>query len=203
MKIEDGSIEEFLILPERLSFFDFDQNSNIYAAGRNKGIVVTDVNASEGKLVGNFEDFNIYSLKVFGDDVYFAARYSGSNTSFPVQGIYKAPITSSAGDLGEAIPVFDWDNAGDHSGSSMQSITIDENGTILVGTNNKENPIITIKQDGSTDVLYPGNLLFSVSQLVYGTGNYVYQNRKKSDLETFTIYRILTEHQGAPYYGRD
>lgn len=203
LNIDEGTTEEFMKLPERVGFFDFDQNHNIYAAGNKKGMVVTDTDGSEAKKVGDFDDFVVYSLKVYDGAVYIAAAYSGSNASFPERGIFKADITSSGGDLGETVPVFNWDNAEDHAASAMKSLTIDENGTMLVGTNNIDNPIVTIEQDGSVHVLYPGILLFSVSQIVYGTGEYVYQNRRTSDLETFTIYKILTESKGAPYYGRE
>ncbi len=201
-KIDEGTTEVFTKLPERVSFFDFDQNHNIYTAGNRKGIIVTDADASEARKVGDFDDFVVYSLKVYDGAVYIAAAYSGSNTSFPERGVFKADITSSEGDLGEITSVFDWNNAGDHATSTIKSITLDENGTIFVGTNNTENPIITISPDGSAQVLYPRMLLFSVSQIVYGNGHYIYQNRRTSDLETFTIYKILTESKGAPYYGR-
>jgi len=203
MKISDGVIERYMTLPERVSYFDFDQNHNIYTGGRKKGIIVTDVNGTAGRIVGDFEDFDIYSVRVFDGDVYIAARYSGIDTSLPAEGIFKAKITSADGDLGETAAVYDWDDAGDHSGSAMKSITFDENGIMLVGTSNLDNPILKINNDGSIEKLYPDLLFPTVGQIVYGNGEYVYQNRTISDMETHTIYKILTPYNSAPYYGRE
>ena len=203
MNINDGSVEKYVTLPERVSYFDFDHNHNIYTGGRNIGIIVTDIDSTAGRIVGDFQEFNIYSIRVFDGDVYIAARYSGTNSSFPATGIFKASINSVDGDLGETIVVYDWSDAGDHSDSAIKSITFDESGNILVGTNDPDNPILKVNNDGSTEILFSDILYSSVGQIVYSNGKHLYQNRIISDIYTHTIYKIITPNNGAPYYGRD
>lgn len=196
-----GEAEEFVVLAKKVRFMDFDADKNIYAAGTQSGIHRVTAGA-EFKEVGNFSQFDVFSLRVYNGYVYIAAEYLGSNTSFPKKGIWRSTISSTDGDLSAPEVVLDWSTTGAFSSADMLAITFGETGDLFIGTTNK-NPILVIDQAGGQSILYKNILTPDATHLVWGAGTFLYVNRTNDNEEIQRVIRVNMDQHGAPYYGRD
>jgi hypothetical protein len=195
-----GDAEIFVTLSARVRYFDFDQNLNAFLGGNGSGIFCVKP-SGDNSLVGDYGDFDIKSVRVFEGYVYVSAIYEGSNSAFPSSGIFRSEITSADGDLGDVEVVYDWNNSGGFAGVDVGSLTFSVDGDMLVGTENSD-PVLVIHADGSSETLYSGFLGPEAAQLVWGNGDYLYQNRDDRDDFLKGVYKIFVG-EGAPYYGRE
>ncbi|MBT3254317.1 MAG: IPT/TIG domain-containing protein [Candidatus Marinimicrobia bacterium] len=198
-----GDAEEFITFPEtvagntvRLTSFDIDEYGNIYSGGVGGGLVVSNVNGNNYGVEQYLDGVKIKSVRIFDGFVYLGCE----------DGIWKNEILSDTGSVGPGQQVLDWANAGDFSDSDLKSITFAADGDMLIGTANTSNtsldPILVLHPDGSTEALYPGQLLLPADNVVWGNGVYVYVNRANRDAEIRRIIRINLLKPGAPYFGR-
>jgi hypothetical protein len=197
-----GEASSFVRLPKNVKYFDFDFNKNIYLGGSKTGIfrIATDTSISE---VGNFKDFDLKSLRIFDGHVYFSANYAGVDQSIPLTGVWKSEILTD-GDLAEAELVFDWNESGSFAASKIGSITLASDGSLFIGCDAKENPIVLVRNNGNSEALYSGLLFTNNVQFVWGNSNILYHNVVNSDNNISGIYKVLiAEWESAPYYGRN
>lgn len=208
-----SSYEIWAKVDENVMDLDFDQNGNLYTAGK-EGKIFAIAPSADTALVARYGiDFDIPLLRVYGGYVYSVHDYQGTDTTILNQSIWRNQILDANGTLGPNELVFDWDAYMGRFGPAITAIVVDENGIFYIGNNyenNSKNEAIT-KLDiasGTAEALYPQILKIGVNNLVWGNGNYLYINRyfaEGSD-DTFTetreLLRLGMPVKSAPYYGR-
>lgn len=195
-----GEAQAFATLPSRTTSFDFDENGNILAAGNRSGVFSVNPGGAVANT-GKFLLFDVRAVRVFNGFLYVLALYSGSDPTVPRSGIWRAPILSAAGDLGNEESVFDWANSGEFAAARFYALTFSEDGEIYVGTNNAD-PILRLNPQGAAEAIYKGLLKPEATHLVWGNENYLYMNRGSAQPENRRVIRIDMGKKGAPYYGR-
>lgn len=209
----DGTSEKIDDFPEKISYFDFDENGNIIAAGRESNLIIR---SPEGlyKTVGDYEEFEVTCLRYFNGYVYVIADYRGDLTDVPVLAIWRSKMIPADGDIPldtEAKElVLDWSRAGDDfSDAQLYNFTfssLDAGGDMYIATNNGAteedtsiDPIMIIHQDGSRETLYIGGMLEpDVYNLVWGSAQSMYYYNTINN----NIVIMGMKRDGAPYYGR-
>ena len=194
-----GEAQLFATFPATVTF-DFDENGNIFAAGNRSGVFAVSP-AGVPTNTGRFSVYDVRSLRVFEGAVQVAALYMGTDASIPRAGIWRAPITSATGTLGNEELVFDWATSGEFAAAQFFALTFAQDREIYAGTNNI-NPILRLKPDGSSAALYSGLLGADATHIVWGNGDYLYMNRGNRVASNRRVYRIDMGKKGAPYYGR-
>lgn len=186
--------------PKKPNYGDFDENGNLYAAGKKTDLITIRMDASSA-LAGKYADFDIRCVRVFDGHVYTLSQYLGADTSaFPALAIWRNRILSADGQLGDSELVQDWSSC-EYSSSTPYCITFSAGGDMVIGTDNAD-PILVRKPTGEIEPLYPTILFPTVYQLAWGSGNFLYANVKDSQ-EAKNIVRIEVSGAGAPYYGRN
>ncbi len=195
---QGGTDAIYKVLPGGVYDLDFDQNFNIYLAGISSKVFRIKPDKSAA-VVANYDKISFRGVRVFNDYVYLIGSYTGSDSTRVQEGLWRNPILSAEGDLGEAELVFDWRKH--FPDYNLLSMAIAKDGDILLGTDGAET-IIVLHPDGSFEPLYPGVLEPPASVMVWGNGNYLYVNRRSVDGAKKRIIRINLLKEGAPYYGR-
>lgn len=202
LSAEGGKAEKYVTLPQKVKYFDFDENQNIYSGGTKSGVfrITSDGNYTE---VGSMADFDITSIRVFSGYVHFSAYYKGDDTSVPSSGVWKSQILSD-GNLAETELVYDWSESDSFSESKIGTLTFATDGTMFIGSDNEDNPIAVVYPDGSSEALYSGLLSTKTVQFVWGNTNILYHNVINNDDEIKGVNEIfISDWEGAPYYGRE
>ncbi len=210
-----GPKETYMTFSGKVSDLDFDQNGNLFAAGKGDSIFcVTD---SVDRGVAGYEDYEFTALKVYNDYVYVAGTYVGLDASIPVWGIWRNPITNATGDLGASELVFDWAAYVGLDGPGIEAMTISADGMLYVGASEvytgatyTGGDAITIVDPatGSTTPFYTAVLYAPATSLCWGNSNYIYCARfldgsTAEGAPASAIVRIAQPELGAPYYGRN
>ncbi|MEW6511797.1 MAG: IPT/TIG domain-containing protein [Bacteroidota bacterium] len=186
----------YTVLPGRATAIEFDQNGNFFAGGDRAGVSVVKPDGSK-RIVGTYSTMTIKALKVFNGDLYLAAASPGATP-----GVWKSAILNADGDLGTSVQVLSWSQApGTFPASAVLSLAIAADGTIYVGSDNAD-PILMIPPGGTPSALYPGVLRPPATQLIWGTGQYLYCNRDHAVGANRRVIRIAMGKNGAPDYGR-
>lgn len=188
-----GTDELFAILPGGVYDLDFGPSGNIYCGGSSNAIYRVRPDASSEVAV-DYPSVSIKAVRVFNGYVYVGGDSTGH------QCIWRNEIIS-ADELGPKEVYFDWSNEIDPT-YEVLSITFAADGDMYIGTNAPE-AIIVVHQDGSYEPLYPGLLEPKSYALCWGSGSYLYVNRRSDDTAKKKIIRInMLDKEGAPYYGR-
>ncbi len=198
-----GYTQLYVTLPAKASAIDFDQNGNLYAGGDRAGMSVVKSDGTS-RIVGSFGALTIKAVKVFNNQVYVAAGAPTGQPPGPSAGVWKSNILNANGDLDAPVQVYVWTQApGTFAASSVLSLAIAADGTIYVGSSNAD-PILAIPPADTAFTLYPGVLSPPASQLIWGTGQYLYCNRDNTNPTgpRPRIIRIAMGKNGAPDYGR-
>lgn len=185
----------------RGSFFDFDSSGNLYCAGRTAGMAVVSLSTQTSRIVGSFLPYDVRALRVFNGFVYVLA-IQGTK-----KGVFRAPITSSNGDLGAIDTVFNLSSLPEYANPvQIMGMSISSGGDILVGADNTD-PIFVIR-NGAAAPFYKGLLIKPAGEIVWGSGKYIYVNRYNSNTSSPTVdpsirrvMKIITESLGAPDFG--
>ncbi|MGH7455224.1 MAG: hypothetical protein ACRENG_27965, partial [bacterium] len=185
--------QEFFRFPAGVSasFFDFDENGNIFGGGNSGGLFVRN---SSGAIrsVGQYANLVIRSVRVFNGYVYVA-------TAGAQPGVWKNQILAADGALGNNELYFNWANAGEFSAAVISDLTFAEDGDMYVAAERKQpDPILVVHPDGSTEALYKGVLKYQVSNFVWGNDQYLYVNHDNASGAS----RIAMGKNGARYFGR-
>lgn len=196
-----GEIEEWIEFPNRINTLDFDKNQNIYSAGSKTGIYQVDPTGVVTTR-GAHENFTIDVLRVYDDHVYFMGSYSGSNAEFASNGIWRSPITSAEGDLGDIEEVLDFSATGDYAEVNHNAFTFSADGDLYVGTS-FDQPVLHQNTSGVIDSLYQGILVPTVVSMEWGNDTFMFLNVSNDDPNLSRVYKVQMLKEGAPYYGRE
>jgi hypothetical protein len=196
---EGGDLRNFVSLPKKSIYFDFDSYGNIFLGGSESGIVLVKSDQSSAAL-GIYDEFEIKALRVFEGYIYVAAGYTGNDAGIPTVAIWKTKIVNQNGDIEGRELVYNWANAGAYSESEILDLTFSLDGDMYIGTDNAS-PVLIVHKDGSTEPLYKGLILSPATNLVWGNGNILYVNRGAS-YEAVQVVEVEMGKPGAPYYGR-
>lgn len=209
----DGTSEKIDDFPDKISYFDFDENGNIIAAGRESNLIIRNPDGLY-KTVGDYEEFEVTCLRYFNGYVYVFANYRGDLTDVPVVAIWRSKIISASGDIpldAEAKElVLDWSQAGDDFSDSqikdMAFSSIESGGDLFITTDNGTvdgdtsiDPILMIHQDGSMEPLYKGGMLDPGSdKVIWDSAQAMYYYNSVNG----NVMKLGMKRDGAPYYGR-
>ncbi len=193
-----GKALKFASAGSKVSYFDFDQNHNLFAGGKGGGLEV--VHEDKTKLtVADYTDYLITGLRIYNGYVYVSAEYEGTDSTAVQQGIWKHQITDNVGNVGAAELVIDWGAMVGADGPKILSFTFDEDGEMYIGQD-KDNAIYLLNKG---EYFYPEILTAPTTQITWGNGHYFYINRHdNSDGSLRAIIRVETTKMGATYYGR-
>ncbi|MEA3287662.1 MAG: IPT/TIG domain-containing protein [Candidatus Marinimicrobia bacterium] len=210
-----GAKETYMAFSGKVYDIDFDQNGNLFAAGKGDSIFcVTD---SIDRGVVGYVDYEFTALKVYNDYVYVAGEYVGLDAQVPVWGIWRNPITNASGDLGASELVFDWAAYVGEDGPGIESMVISASGQLYVGAKElygdngyEAGNAITIVDpaSGSAEPFYTAVLSVPATYLCWGNSKYIYCSRylDNPDAEGAPesgIFRIAQPEFGASYFGRE
>ena len=183
----------------KISQIEFDPMGNLWAAGNNAEIyrLKPDKNYSAFPF-----DYNVTAMRTFIDNgnlyLYLAANQNTNTT------IMRIPIDTN-GDLGSPQTFFDF-SANYGSGFAVNDLTFAADGEMFLATD-LPSPIVYVKPDKSTGLLYNGILLNSPAlSLAWGNENFLYYVREQindaNDLMLIpqTIVKLNLLKPGAPYY---
>jgi hypothetical protein len=207
-----GSAPEiFVTLSAVTEKLDFDQNQNMYT-GYQSGISVIHQDASviqSGRFASNF---TIKELRVYNNELYVNAVYTGTDTSIPKTALWKHTILDANGtlDTNRQI-VVDLSNYADPvlSTCDINSFNIDMDGTIYLCLR-KTGVILpyylyVVENGGSITPFYQDTILPKrLDHIVWGNDKEVYLNRGSSVLgaDSLRVVRMKMGIDGAPYLGR-
>jgi len=185
----------YIIFPEDVNDFDFDNEGNMYV-GSAKGVIYTvDIDNKLATAQATQDSVEISSVRVYGSDLYIAGSYKGTNPLHIKNGVWRYHITS--GILGDSEQYLNWD---DYDDSKINSITFSEDGDLYLSSTGDD--CITVYSNGEFEPLYEGALYPNTTKLCWGNGKYLYAIRLQSDDATQRLIRINMQKNGAPYYGR-
>lgn len=198
-----GDAELLLRFPERVFFFDFDENGNIYNGGK-LGLFLLQKDSTEAIITGQYADDDIIAIRVFDGYVYVAAMGDAQS------GVWRNQILDDQGALGDRELYFDWASAdSSFSPVDINDITFAEDGDLVIASDKRPqnpddptsmvNPILIVHPDGGTENLYEGLLKFPVENFVWGNDQFVYVNHGNIDLG---ITRLAMGKNGATHHGR-
>jgi len=209
-----GSFEIFGKVGENCLDLDFDENLNMFAAGK-EGKVFRISPAADTMLVARHGvDYDITIMRVYDGYLYSVLDYIGTDTTTVFQrGIVRNQIVDATGTLGANEEVFNWDNYVGASGPNIMAMVIDENGILYLGNDyvgNDNNEAITMLDvnTGSTEALYPSILTPGAYNLCWGNTNYLYIHHYdikvsgETSTKTRELLRLSMPVNSAPYYGR-
>ncbi len=188
----------FAVLPGGAFDLDLDEDGNIYCGGGGNALyrVAPDKTV---KTVKEYPEIYINSVRIYDGYVYVAGKYTGTDTTHIMNGIWRNKILAGEDTVGTTELVLDFDKY--YFGNQVMAITFSEDGDMLIGTDQEEG-ILVLHKNGNLSPLYPGILGPDIYTMVWGNGNYVYVTRKNIDVTKRRVLRINTRRKGAPYYGR-
>ncbi len=188
----------FAVLPGGAFDLDFDADGYIYCGGGGNAIYRVAPDKSV-KTVKKYPWIYINSVRVYDGYLYVAGKYTGTDTTQIMNGIWRNKILAGVDSLGATELVLNFDNY--YYGSEIMAITFSEDGDMLIGTNQDEG-ILVLHKNGSLTPLYPGILGPDVYTMVWGNGDFIYVTRKNTDVTKRRVLKINTRKKGAPYFGR-
>ncbi len=194
---EGGKTTKFASANTKVSYIDFDKNKNLFAGGKG-GTIECIKQDNSATTVADYTDYIITSLRVYEGYVYVSALYEGEDSTAIQEGIWKNKILDSDGNLGTNELVVDWRTLMGEFGPSIQSITFNEDGEMLVGMD-RDNAIYLLN---SGTYFYYEVLVPPASVLSYGNQYYLYINHRPESADERAILRVEVSTKGAIYYGR-
>ncbi|NQT98230.1 MAG: IPT/TIG domain-containing protein [Candidatus Marinimicrobia bacterium] len=194
---------------EPIRDFDFDQYGNIYTASK-KAIYCKKPDGSYTTAANYKVGINFYiltSARVYDSYVYVSGSISVADTTLVQSGIWRNKILSATGDLDTNELVFDWEGYVGATGPAITAITFSADGTLYVGAD-AGYAIVMLEPAGDNYLnsvpapLYQAVLLPPSTNFCWGTGQYLYVNRKSSDSKEMRLIRITMGKESATYWGR-
>lgn len=192
----------------RVLSFDYDQNGIMYAAGRAGFMYALLTDGSTKVENTGYEDFEVYTVKVFGNDLYTLAKYVGSDTDIPVWAIWKHTLQGN-GIVSDKTLVVDWNDTGFEDTTPL-FMALDEDGNAFISGDDYGIPLVHVNlSNGSAKAIYnyPKAALSTRGvHMSFGNDNKLYMvrrsNRPDDAAPTPRLIRISLDVNGAPYYGR-
>lgn len=169
--------------------FDWDSNQNVWAVGNNN--VIIKVKPDLTTTTYNFTA-NLRTVRFFNGYLYVAGAKDN------LEKVWRFPINSS-GDLGSEEEYLNF--SARYPAVIINTMTFASDGTLYLGTNKKNDPIIEVKPDKSVSDFYPGVIPASdVLSFYWPLGEYLYFIRK-ADTRDQTVIRVNMLKNGAPNFG--
>jgi len=211
-----GAPEQITYLSGKVNDIDFDENGLLYAAGKGDSIYVVNISDGSFKGAAEYVDFELRSLRIYGEYVYVAGEYDGDNTEIPGFGVWRNEILNSNGDLGERELVFDWSEYMGEPTPEILSINFDSEGYLYIGAKELYDnaggylggvALTKINMEtGEAAPFYETVLFPPVTYMCWGNGEYMYISRNVEKPGDTTpkvrVLRAWVGKTGAPYYGR-
>ncbi len=184
----------------KISQIEFDPNGNLWASGNNSSIF----RIKPDKSYTSFPfDYNVTAMRIFNDNgtvyLYLAAQKNSATT------IMRMPLDANS-DPGGAETYYDL-SAKYGSNFVVNDLTFAADGEMFLATD-LPSPIIYVKPDKSSDLLYKGILKNSPAlSLAWGNSNFLYYVRTQINdandaiLIPQSIVKLNLLKPGAPYYG--
>ena len=178
---------------------DFDQNHNIWAAGKGGKIYRVPANPTSKQDWKSFDfEPDVTAIKIYNNYLYLAATKDNSTDVYRMQII-------SADSLGAAEVYFQLSMNFDPS-TVANALTFSADGQLFIGTNDLD-PIKFVNQDGSFGTWYEGVLSPEMISFTWGMENELFVTRARfsgDGIETTqTILAVNMEKGGASQYGRE
>lgn len=204
---------EYVTLTPSSNYVDkmeFDQYGNLFT-GRTKGLYVV----TPAKTIINTNryssNFTLADFRVFNDELYIYAVYSGTDVSIPKKAIWKNTIhyTSANFDsVGQSSVFLDILSKPGFETADSISFTFDIAGTmyLCLKLQSQTQSFYVVEPDGSITPFYSDAILpYRINQVVWGNGSSLYLNRGRSYVgkDSAQIYRVGMTVNGAPYWGRN
>ena len=208
-----GSYEIFAKVSENCLDLDFDENLNLFAAGKEGKIFSLNPSTDTMTVARYGEDYDINIMRVYDGYLYSVLDYIGTDTTVFQRGIWRNQILDAAGTLGTNELVFDWNAYVGKFGPEIKAMVVDENGIFYLGNDyagNDRNEAITMLDisSGTTKSLYPEILNPGAYNLCWGNTNYLYIHHYLVEVtagvttKTRRLLRLSMPVNSAPYYGR-
>jgi len=203
---EGGDGDLFNRIKVRANVFDLDDQGYIYSGGVGRGLSITLPDGSDSQeYESDYDQFGIYAIRIYDGYMYVAADtlIDEDDDQEPFyRSIFRHQLIGD-GVLGERELFFDYTNqAGQYSESAIKDLTFNSDGELYIAIDDTD-PIIVLTADGILEPLYSGSISANISQIAWGTGNYLFINSVPDDEEDSEILRVIMGKGGAPYYGRD
>ncbi len=197
-----GIETEWFDFSKRISCGNFDDNGNFYTGGRKTGLWLLNTNREEtdtGQSDARNDD--IQCIRVYDHALYMLIVTGAPDENTPEMAVWKCPILDAAGHLGPREVVLDWAATGDYAESQPVWFEITASGALVIASDNASPLLMVDPETGSQEVIYKDILGTPPVQIVWGTGTFLYMIQGIVN-DTFTLRRVDTGIQGAPYYGR-
>jgi hypothetical protein len=165
---------------DKINYFDFDNNGNIFGAGDKTGLNVITKDLAAKNVGGNCKDLTVIWLRVFNNFVYVASE----------TGIWRCAILGADGSVGDKEKVMDISDIPAYAKSKIISFDLSEDGVLYIGTTH-DDAVFLYYQDGRAEQYYKGILPTNGGQLTWGGGTYLYLNMNQ-DVTTNDILRMDT-----------
>lgn len=186
-----GAVAKWTDAPGRIYDFDFAPSGVLYAGGDNNDLYRINPDGS-GIAVASYPSTYIKAIKVYDGYVYVGGRDKTAN----VQIVWRNKIISDD-QLGEKEVYFNWSAKVDPI-SEVLSIAFAEDGVMYVGTDAGA-AIMMVNPDGSFEPLYPGVIEPTSYSMAWGSGQYLYVNRRDElDPTRKRVIRLFMQKFGAP-----
>lgn len=177
--------------PSAVNYIDFDENGNLYAAGKKTSVYVLRPDGSI-ETVADYKNFEVLAVRVHGGYVYFLALAQVPGVP---SGIYRNPIQSTNGALGPSELVLDWSTTGAWASSKFTDIVFSTLGDMYISTDSSD-PILVVKRDGSQVPLYKGIVKSQALELAWSGNNLIQRWYQASPEEKFALYVIALGEGG-------
>jgi len=171
--------------PSAVNYIDFDENGNLYAAGKKTSVYVLHPDGSI-ETVGDYKNFEVLAVRVHGRYVYFLVS---SLTAGVPSGVYRNEIQSVTGILGPSELILNWENTGPWASSKFYDIQFSSTGDMYIATDNQD-PILVVKQNGTQVPLYKGIVKSQALELSWSGNNLIQRWYQASPEEKFGLYVI-------------
>lgn len=189
-----GSDQRWATATGRVFDFDFDEQGNMFAGGRNNDLIRVKPDGSAINITP-YPDVNVKSVRVFNGYVYVAGEVNATAQNQ----VWRNKIIS-ADQLEPSEVYFDFSTNVD-PGKKILCINFAADGDLYIGTDAAAGVII-VHPDRSFEPLYPGVIEPSTYAMTWGKGNFLYLNRR-NDVEVAKrrVLKINVLEPGAPNYG--
>ena len=189
LDVNTGVSDTLVAVSKNVASFDYDENGNLYLAGKKSDLLVVNPDLTETKA-GLYARDEIFFLRVLNGYVYILVELDNPDESTPELGILRHQILDAAGTLGPMEVVLDWAATGEFAESVPTSFVFSEEGTIFVGSDNA-NPLLKLNPgDGTMDIMYKQIVVSPVVTMAWGNGTHLYYIKGADDDSDATVMRI-------------
>ncbi len=186
-----GEYEEYVELTDKVKFIDFDQDGNLYAGGKEVDFFVVKPDLSIVKT-NAYDEIDITTVRFYNNYFWVGGQYEEDDVT--KWGVWKGQFNGTS--IGDPELVLSSDQVEGYETALLLSLTFSAEGAMLIGTD--QNDPILLLRGNEVQPLYYDILEPEATQMVWGSGNYLYVFNALSS----GVIRIDMGGLGAPYWGR-